>query len=77
MTLSVVMGVGCCLAQDGSFAISIGFIFGGVPVKVTWPLIAPAFFAGCPSATVADVPTTKRAREETSFLDIGAPFLRV
>jgi hypothetical protein len=48
-----------------------------VPVKVTWPLIAPAFFAGCPSATVADVPTTKRAREETSFLDIGAPFLRV
>jgi hypothetical protein len=29
------MGVACCLAQDGSFAISIGFIFGGVPVKVT------------------------------------------
>jgi hypothetical protein len=71
------MGVGCCLAQDGSFAISIGFIFGGVPVKVTWPLIDPAFLAGCPSATVADVPTVRSTKEETSFLDIGAPFLRV
>jgi hypothetical protein len=76
-TLSVMRGVACCLAQDGSFAISIGFIFGGVPVKVTWPLIAPAFFVGCPTAWVADVPAAKRAREETSILDIGAPFLRV
>jgi hypothetical protein len=56
---------------------SIGRIFGGVPVKVTWPLIAPAFSAGCPNATVADVLAAKRAREETNFLDIGAPFLRV
>ena len=34
-TFSVITGVGCWLAQLGSFAMSIGFIFGGVPVKVT------------------------------------------
>jgi hypothetical protein len=76
-TLSVIIGVECCLAQLGSFAMSIGRIFGGVPVKVTWPLIAPAFSAGCPNAMVADAPTARRARDETSMLDIGAPFLRV
>src|ERR1700692_552653 len=40
-TFSVITGVACCLAQDGSFAISIGFIFGGVPVYVTFPEMLP------------------------------------
>src|SRR5438046_8494723 len=32
----------CWVTQLGSFAMSIGFIFGGVPVYVTLPLMVPA-----------------------------------
>ena len=48
-TVSVITGVACCLAQVGSFAMSIGFIFGGVPVYVTVPLIVPAPAGGAAS----------------------------
>src|SRR4029077_4852725 len=40
-TVSVVMGVACCDAQLGSFDISIGFCFAGVPSYVTLPLTLP------------------------------------
>jgi hypothetical protein len=34
-------GIVCAFAHDGSFAMSIGFIFGGVPVNVTFPVTVP------------------------------------
>ena len=40
-TLSFITGVACSFAHDGSFAMSIGFIFGGVPVNVTFPVTVP------------------------------------
>ena len=33
--------VACCFAQEGSLDISMGFIFIGVPVYVTLPVIEP------------------------------------
>src|ERR1700678_1727709 len=41
-TVSVVIGVACCLAQLGSFDMSMGFCLTGVPVYVTLPLTVPA-----------------------------------
>src|SRR5258708_18640055 len=41
-TVSVVIGVACCLAHDGSFDMSMGFGLAGVPVKFTLPLTVPA-----------------------------------
>src|SRR5580658_1836474 len=41
-TVSTFMGVACCLAQLGSLDMSIGFMWAGVPVKVTLPLTVPA-----------------------------------
>src|SRR5207247_3884094 len=42
-TFSVSTGAPACwVTQLGSFAMSIGFIFGGVPVYVTLPLMVPA-----------------------------------
>src|SRR5208282_860572 len=41
-TVSTFMGVACCLAQLGSLDMSMGFMWAGVPVKVTLPLTVPA-----------------------------------
>ena len=64
-TLSFITGVACCFAQDGSLAMSIGRIFGGVPVNVTVPLTVPAALpAGRPASPVTDAATSTRPSEE-------------
>src|SRR4030081_14493 len=49
-TVSVVIGVACCLAQLGSLDISIGFCLAGVPSYVTLPLTVPPAGPACPIA---------------------------
>jgi hypothetical protein len=63
-------GVVCCLAQVGSFDMSIGFIFGGVPVYVTLPEI-DAFPAGAGNPAIPPFPTSAApARSISSFFVI-------
>ena len=76
-TLSVITGVGCCLAQEGSFAMSIARILGGVPVKVTVPLMVPGTFAGAIGVPMVDAATSTRPSEGRCLVGIDRPFLEV
>ena len=78
-TFSVNTGAAACaVAQLGSFAMSIGFIFGAVPVYVTLPLIAPALAGGAPRATIADPTRTTPPSIHRYCARIGNPsFKRV
>src|SRR2546425_1657938 len=77
-TFSVSTGAPACwVTQLGSFAMSIGFIFGGVPVYVTLPLMvpaAPAGAAGTIMAGLASAPVTSAVtRTETECVRIRRP----
>jgi hypothetical protein len=74
-TVSVITGVACCFAQEGSLAMSIGRIFGGVPVKVTFPVMPPALASCRAMAPVIEDASTTRANEEMYVVRIGKPCL--
>jgi hypothetical protein len=57
----------CSFWQYGSFDISIGFIFGGVPVKVTFPVIVPP--VGLAAVTnIAEPASAKTANKIKNFV---------
>src|SRR6266481_5796000 len=62
--------------QYGSFDISIGFILGGVPVNVTFPVIVPP--AGRAAVTsIAELASPKTANKIKNFVRmIAAPLLQ-
>src|SRR6266571_7881727 len=66
-TVSVVIGVGCSFTHAGSFAMSMGFIFGGVPVKVTRPLMAPALAAAPITCDRTSTPSTSTTAAEINL----------
>src|SRR5438132_8290269 len=77
-TFSVNTGAAACwVTQLGSFAMSIGFIFGGVPVYVTLPLMVPAAPAGAAGTTMAGLTsapvTSAVTRTETECVRIRRP----
>jgi hypothetical protein len=76
-TFSFMMGAACWAAQVGSFAMSIGRILGGVPVKVIVPEIAPAAAWPVGSAAVTPAPRAATARSESRLMRIGQLFLVV
>jgi hypothetical protein len=53
-------GVACCLAHVGSFAMSMGFILGGVPVKLITPSTLPVA-----AETAVNLPAFVLAAEDT------------
>src|SRR5438874_3354548 len=69
-TFSVSTGAAACaVAQLGSLAISIGFIFGGVPVYVTLPLMVPAARGG---AALTSPPVTSVVARTAMTLGVTA-----
>jgi hypothetical protein len=62
----------CAFAHDGSFAMSIAFIFGGVPVNVTFPVTVPPAARRALGAS-ANVARAHSATLVTILIRIGIP----
>src|SRR5271155_20365 len=76
-TFSVITGVVCCLAHEGSLDISIGFIFIGVPVYVTLPVMDPEPAGGVAKTIMALPIATVSPNAATNFIRIYQSLLLI
>jgi hypothetical protein len=68
-TVCVFSGGLCSFAHVGSFDMSIGFIFAGVPVYVTFPVMVP-LAGGRADTSIADATSTTIATQQKYVIRI-------